>query len=180
MKGFWVFICGPSGSGKDSVIDSARQALGEQAGLVFSRRMVTRSVQVGSEHDAVTPAAFSNLVESGELCWHWHAHGFGYGIARHYADVVEAGGTVVVNGSRAHVNGIVASPRVRVVHITASPDLLALRLAQRGRDAVGAITDRLARNGQFAGLQADLVIVNDGPLATAGQRLADYLSSSRI
>lgn len=178
MKGSWVFVCGPSGSGKDSVIDFARQAIGARPGLVFSRRMVTRDVQAGSDHDPVTPAAFNELAQSGELCWHWHAHGFGYGIARHYADLVEAGGTVVVNGSRAHVNGIATSPQVRVVQISASPELLASRLAQRGRDAATAIGDRLARNGQFAGLRSDLVIVNDGPLALAGQQLADYLSSS--
>jgi ribose 1,5-bisphosphokinase len=177
MKGSWVFVCGPSGSGKDSVIDFARQAIGTRSGLVFSRRMVTRGMQAGSDHDPVTPAAFSELAESGELCWHWYAHGFGYGIARHYADIVEAGGTVVVNGSRAHVNGIAVSSQIRVVQISTSPELLATRLAHRGRDAANAIADRLARNSRFSDLQSDLVIVNDGPLALAGQQLVDYLSS---
>ncbi len=175
MTGAWVFVCGPSGSGKDSVIASARQALTSRQDIVFARRMVTRDVQAGSEHDPVTESAFGELLQSGGLCWHWQAHGFCYGIARHYAAQVQAGRLVVVNGSRAHVKVLPPSPELRVVRITANPDQLAARLAQRGRDTPGAVAERLARNKHFSGMQADCVIVNDADLAVAGRRLADYL-----
>ncbi|MEO5660365.1 MAG: phosphonate metabolism protein/1,5-bisphosphokinase (PRPP-forming) PhnN [Polaromonas sp.] len=176
--GGWVFVCGPSGSGKDSVIAAARQLLGGRSDIVFSRRVVTRAVHTESEHDAVEESVFGELVLSGELCWHWQAHGFGYGIARHYADDVSRGRLVVVNGSRAHVTGLPSSPHVRVVQIAAEPDQLARRLALRGRDTTAAVAERLARNSHFANMQAELVIVNDGELAAAGQRLADYLDSA--
>jgi ribose 1,5-bisphosphokinase len=177
MSGAWIFVCGPSGAGKDSVIDSARQQLSKRPDIVFARRMVTRAMQAGSDHDALTEADFLSRLQTGGLRWHWQAHGFYYGIAQHYAAEVQAGRRVVVNGSRAHVQGLAPSPELRLVEVTASPELLATRLAQRGRDAASAVVARLARNTGFADLQADCVIVNDATLAVAGQRLADYLAA---
>lgn len=176
MSGAWVFICGPSGVGKDSVIETARQIMGPRPDIVFARRMVTRAAQPGSDHDAVTEARFLELQSSGELSWHWQAHGYSYGIARRYEKDVLADCRVVVNGSRAHVLSLPPSPGLRVVEVTADVQQLANRLLQRGRDSSSAVVDRLARNGSFPGLQADMVIVNDGALADAGRCLADYLS----
>jgi ribose 1,5-bisphosphokinase len=177
MTGAWVFVCGASGSGKDSVIESARQLLRDRPDIVFSRRMVTRAVQAGSDHDPVTQLAFSELLSSGGLSWHWQAHGFFYGVSRHYAEAVRAGRLVVVNGSRAHVLDLPPASDVRVVQIAADPGKLAARLVQRGRDSPGAVADRLARNSLFADMPAHCMIVNDGALALAGQCLADYLAS---
>ena len=176
MSGAWAFICGPSGAGKDSVMASAEQLLGPRPDIVFARRMVTRPAQIGSDHDAVSEAGFLELLESGGLSWHWQAHGHSYGIARRYEDDVLAGRRVVVNGSRAHVLSLAPSPGLRVIEVTADPQQLATRLMQRGREDSSAVADRLARNSSFPGLQADMVIVNDGALAIAGRRLADYLS----
>lgn len=180
MSGAWIFVCGPSGAGKDSVIASARQHLSARQDIVFARRMVTRATQAGSDHDALTEADFLSLVRNQGLSWHWQAHGFYYGIARHYAAEVQAGRRVVVNGSRAHVKGLPPSPELRVVEVTANPEQLAMRLAQRGRDGASAVVERLARNTGFADMQADCVIVNDAALAVAGRRLADYLATQGI
>jgi ribose 1,5-bisphosphokinase len=180
MSGAWVFVCGPSGSGKDSVIEFARQALGNRQDIVFARRMVTRAAQPGSDHDPVTDLALAELRQLGGLCWHWQAHGFAYGIARHYAGAVQAGSLVVINGARAHVNSLPRSPQVRVVQISADPDRLAARLAQRGRDTASAVAERLTRNAYFTGMQADRVIANNGELAIAGGQLADYLADSAV
>jgi len=175
MSGAWIFVCGPSGAGQDSVIASARHHLSGQEGIVFARRMVTRPLQAGSDHDPVTEQDFHGLVSTGGLRWHWQAHGFHYGIAQHYAAQVQAGRLVVVNGSRAHVRELAPSPDLRIVHVTASPGQLAARLTQRGRDASSAVAERLARNTGFIDMAADCVIVNDAELSAAGQRLADYL-----
>lgn len=178
MSGLWVFVCGPSGSGKDSVIDAARQALVGRSDIVFARRMVTRPVQPGSDHDPVTASVFAGLLQADRLCWHWQAHGFCYGIASHYADAVRAGCLVVVNGSREHVNSLPPSSDLRVVRISTDPERLAIRLAQRGRDSDRAVAERLARNATFTGMQADCIIVNNEALPVAGQCLTDYLTGS--
>ncbi|MDP2817828.1 MAG: phosphonate metabolism protein/1,5-bisphosphokinase (PRPP-forming) PhnN [Polaromonas sp.] len=178
MTGAWVFVCGPSGSGKDSVIAYAQHALADRADIVFTRRFVTRPAHAGSDHDPVTPAAFAALVQAGGLSWHWQAHGFFYGIAQHYEEAVQSGCLVVVNGSREHVHGLRSAPSLRVLHIHADHDALAQRLMRRGRDSAEAVARRLARNSHFDNLRADCVIVNGGELAQAGQQLADYLAGA--
>ncbi len=176
--GAWVFVCGPSGSGKDSVIAHAQQALLPRAEIVFARRFVTRPAQAGSDHDPLTQTDFAERLQSDGLRWHWQAHGFWYGIAGHYEESVRAGCLVVVNGSREHVKALPPAPDARVVRITADQDALAQRLMQRGRDSAEAVALRMARNTHFDNLRADCVIVNDGELAQAGRQLADYLADA--
>ncbi|MDO8451176.1 MAG: phosphonate metabolism protein/1,5-bisphosphokinase (PRPP-forming) PhnN [Rhodoferax sp.] len=176
MSGLWVFVCGPSGAGKDSVLGWAAKRLAARPDIVFARRMVTRASQPGSDHDAVTPQQFARLIGSGGLVWCWEAHGFHYGIEARYAAQVAAGKTVVVNGSRAHVGGLEAAAQVRVVQIVADAAQLATRLEQRGREASHEVSRRLARNALFSDLRADHTILNQGELADAGRHLADYLA----
>jgi len=175
MSGLWVFVCGPSGAGKDSVMNWAAAALAARTDIVFSRRIVTRAAQPGSGHDPVTPSQFEHLIETGGLAWRWEAHGFHYGIASRYGPLIAAGKIVVVNGSREHVRSLGTMAQVRVVQIVADPKQLATRLEQRGRDAHDEVTRRLARNTQFLDLRADCTILNQGELADAGQQLVDYL-----
>lgn len=178
MTGSWIFICGPSGAGKDSVITWSQQTLGEQANIVFARRMVTRPAQRDSEHDAIDTPGFLSMQRAGQLRWHWQAHDFHYGISQDYEADVNAGRIVVVNGSRDHVNGLPMSPDVKRVEVTASAEKLATRLALRGRDSQDDVVLRLARNtelGLFTPLSTDLTITNDTALADAGARLVAYL-----
>jgi phosphonate metabolism protein PhnN/1,5-bisphosphokinase (PRPP-forming) len=176
MSGLWVFVCGPSGAGKDSVLDWAARHLATRQDIVFARRMVTRNTHPGSEHEVATPGHFSHLLGIGALAWHWEAHGFQYGIAANYAKDVAAGKVVVVNGSREHAARLERSALVRVVQIVADPVHLNKRMEHRGRDAPHEIARRLARNAMFKDLRADHTIVNHGELADAGRQLVDYLA----
>jgi ribose 1,5-bisphosphokinase len=175
MSGRWVFVCGPSGAGKDSVMAWAARHLSARQDIVFARRVVTRAALPGSDHDALTPQQYAHLIDSGGLAWSWEAHGFHYGISAHYGAEVAAGKLVVVNGSRAHVGAFETAEQVRVVHIVADARQLATRLAQRGRDAPHEVSRRLARNALFTDWRADHTILNHGELAQAGRQLADYL-----
>jgi phosphonate metabolism protein PhnN/1,5-bisphosphokinase (PRPP-forming) len=175
MIGRWVFVCGPSGAGKDSVMNWATEHLAANKNIVFARRLVTRAAHPGSDHDPVTPQKFARLIGSGGLVWCWQAHGFHYGIGAHYAAEVAAGRVVVVNGSREHASGLEVSNNIRVVQIIAQPEQLALRLEKRGRDLPHDVERRLVRNTLFAALRVDLTILNQSALADAGHQLADYL-----
>ncbi len=177
MSGTWVFVCGPSGAGKDSVLAWAAEHLADRRDIVFARRMVTRALQHGSDHDPVTAQQFAQLLLAGELVWCWQAHGFNYGIAAHYCAEVAAGRTVVVNGSREHASNLESSQFVRVVQIMVDAEQLAVRLARRGRDDAQQIGQRLLRNASFATLRADHTILNQGELASAGRELANYLGA---
>lgn len=175
MSGLWVFVCGPSGAGKDSVLGWAATRLAARQDIVFARRMVTRPSRLGSDHDAVTPEQFARVLGAGSLAWCWEAHGFHYGIEAGYAAQVAAGRVVVVNGSREHAGALEASKQVRVVQIVVDADQLAHRLEQRGRDAPHEVSQRLARNAFFSDLRTDHTIYNQGELADAGRQLVDYL-----
>jgi phosphonate metabolism protein PhnN/1,5-bisphosphokinase (PRPP-forming) len=175
MSGLWVFVCGPSGAGKDSVIRWSEDHLGARTDLLFARRVVTRASFPGSDHDPVTPRQFARMLGSGGLVWRWEAHGFHYGVEARYAAEVAAGRVVVVNGSREHAGGLDDVDRVRVVQILAEDLDLKERLQRRGRDAPHEVAERLARNQMFENLRVDCSILNQGELAQAGQQLADYL-----
>jgi phosphonate metabolism protein PhnN/1,5-bisphosphokinase (PRPP-forming) len=179
MSGLWVFVCGPSGAGKDSVLGWAAHALGRRPDIVFARRLVTRASHPGSDHDEVSPEQFARLVDCNGLAWRWQAHGFHYGIESRYAAMVAAGRVVVVNGSREHVNTLPVAEPLRVVQIEVDAVQLAARLAQRSRDTPQEVARRLARNALFPDLHADCTIVNQSELAHAGRQLVDYLVASR-
>lgn len=176
MSGCWVFVCGPSGAGKDSVLAWARGALVARSDIVFARRLVTRPAQPGSDHDPIDPEDYSFLRGSGAFAWHWQAHGFGYAVPLRYAHQVAWGRVVVVNGSREHAQELLASPWMRRVLVTAPPAQLVARLRHRGREAPAAIVSRLARNARVT-LDADLVIHNDASIAAAGELLLRYLET---
>ena len=180
MSGLWVFVCGPSGAGKDSVLGWAAQELAQRQDIVFARRVVTRAAHAGSDHDEVSPEQFARLMDGDGLAWRWQAHGFHYGIEARYAAMVAAGRVVVVNGSREHVNTLKAAEHLRVVQIEVDAAQLAARLAQRSRDTPQEVTKRLARNALFPRLQAHCTIVNQSELAHAGRQLVNYLVSGAL
>jgi ribose 1,5-bisphosphokinase len=177
MKGCWVFVCGASGAGKDSVMRWAEVHLAEQQDIVFARRMVTRPSTSDSDHDEVSVDEFDSHSARGRLAWKWHAHGFNYGIDAKYACQVAAGQIVVVNGSREHVNQLDHNEQIKVVQIEVSPADLELRLINRARETIEKISERLARNDLFTALPEHHRILNDGELADAGKAFADYLAA---
>ncbi|MEI8400367.1 MAG: phosphonate metabolism protein/1,5-bisphosphokinase (PRPP-forming) PhnN [Alcaligenaceae bacterium] len=144
--GSFFFIVGPSGAGKDSLIDGARQQL-DPAQFIFATRTITRATESGGEaHQACTQAEFTLLEQQGKFLITWQAHNLSYGLPNTLLDALAAGQHVIANGSRtmvAQVNERV--PNLVVVEIGASPEILAQRLAQRGRESAADVAKRLAR-----------------------------------
>jgi len=170
MAGRLVLVVGPSGVGKDSVMNGARQRLASDGRVVFPRRMVTRPAEAGGEdHDSTDPATFSALHAAGAFALAWSAHGLSYGIpAAINADLV-AGRTVVVNVSRAVVEQARRSYQSLLVITIAAPlDEIRRRLQVRGREAGSGIEARLARAEAFTVAGPDVAVVqNDGALSDA-------------
>lgn len=173
-RGRLVYVVGPSGSGKDSLIEWARKRA--PAGVCFARRTITRPPRPDAErHRAVDEAAFDTLLASGTFALHWRANGHRYGIGREIDDWLAAGRTVVVNGSREHLPAARAAyPGLEVVHVTAPAEMLGKRLAARGREPDAAIAARLARRPPVQ--DAALEIENAGALEDAGRRLLRFLA----
>jgi phosphonate metabolism protein PhnN/1,5-bisphosphokinase (PRPP-forming) len=175
-KGFWVIVCGPSGVGKDSVLRHAGQLLENDPRIVFSRRLVTRATQPDAHDGALSRDELRALLSSNGIAWHWQAHGHDYVIGASYAQRVARGDIVVVNGSREHAAGLRDRPDVRTVLITAPTETVNHRLAARCREDAEGVAQRVQRNAMLEGLN-DMhhVIVNNGPLETAGAAMAAYL-----
>src|SRR3954452_5276441 len=123
-----VLVVGPSGAGKDTLLDAARQALADDTRFRFVRRVITRPADAGGEaHEAVTEAEFA----ARDFALQWQAHGLRYGIP---AEAIEERVVAVANVSRTVIAEAARRFRVRVIEVTAPPDVLASRLASRGRE----------------------------------------------
>ena len=178
MTGVFVAIVGPSGSGKDTLINFARERLADRAEFVFVRRIVTRPADRASEdHDSLGEAEFAALEQSGGFALAWDAHGLRYGLPASIDADITAGRVVIANVSRQVIAQIEARyARTTVIALSASPEIIAQRLAARGREDAAAISLRLARTVDTLAIGRSVVhIDNSGPLVLAGERLVDIL-----
>ncbi|MYZ50501.1 phosphonate metabolism protein/1,5-bisphosphokinase (PRPP-forming) PhnN [Propylenella binzhouense] len=178
-RGTLVLVVGPSGAGKDTLIDYCRQRLPTGSGIVFARRVVTRAAQAGSEdHATLAETAFETGVAEGAFALHWHAHGLRYGIPAEIEDCLASGRSVVANVSRAAIPEARRSFRpLLVVSVTAPRAVLAERLAGRARESRGEIAERLGRADAYEVSGADVVrIDNSGPVERAGEALLALLT----
>jgi ribose 1,5-bisphosphokinase len=181
-SGAFIAVVGPSGSGKDSLIDFARQRLAGRPEFAFVRRIVTRPADRAAEdHDSLTEAHFEALALSNGLALHWQAHGLRYGLPRSIDRDIAAGRVVIANVSRQVIGEASARyRRVIVATISAHPEIIAQRLAARGREDAEAIRQRLARQLDVAVPGVESVeIDNSGPLQDAGERFLGLLQQAQ-
>jgi ribose 1,5-bisphosphokinase len=181
MTGPLVYVMGPSGAGKDSVLERARSMLSIDAPVTFAHRYITRPADVGGEnHVALTRTEFAMRRAHGLFAFHWHVHGNDYGIGREIDAWRAANLTVVVSGSREHYEKVAGNPGLHPVLITAPIDKLRARLASRGRESAAAAASRLQRGEAYAVSDPRLVtIVNDGTLDGAAEAFVRVLATLR-
>lgn len=164
-----VAVVGPSGAGKDTVLEGLRAA-----GHVVARRGITRPAEAGGEeHIAMTEAEFA----AGDFALQWRAHGLRYGIFRDIEAELGAGRIVLANLSRTVLAEAAARYPFAVLEITAPPDILAARLAARGRESAGDIAGRLAREAPLPPGLRVLRVVNDATPQAAIARAAALLAT---
>jgi ribose 1,5-bisphosphokinase len=173
-----VLIVGPSGAGKDTLIDIARAALHANPKIEFPSRVVTRASSTTEENIVVSSLAFAANAALGLYSLSWHAHGLDYGVPRSIEASVQTGMTVVVNVSRRVIpDARTTFANVAVAYIDAPVDLRAMRLAKRGRETKAEVTERLATSDNALALRdADIVITNDAAPEIAGRQLIDFIS----
>ena len=160
-----VLVVGPSGAGKDTLINAGKVALRDEPAFVFPRRVVTReAVAALEDHDSVSAEQFDLQERHGAYALSWEAHGLRYGLPASIAGDITAGRVVVMNGSRRMIPVAMEKfPGSRVVLIEAAPEVRAARLSGRGRESAGEIEARLRREVDVP--MPDAVrIDNSGPL----------------
>lgn len=172
-----VLVVGPSGAGKDTLLDALRTTLSGNARYRFVRRVVTRPAGQGDEdHEPATEAGFEKRRRAGGFALHWRAHGLLYGVPADVELDLAAGRVVLANVSRAVVADAVARFPVAVVEITAPADVLARRLAARGREDAVDIARRLSRAIELPLPVERETVVNDGTVEQGTKRLLAALN----
>lgn len=172
----WVALAGPSGAGKDSLLDRVRPDLAGDGRFHFARRTITRPVQPGGEaHETVSAEEFQRLGEADAFILTWQAHGLRYGIRRSEAPQDRL---VVISVSRTVLHEAGRMRPLRVVEVTAPRELLAERLARRGRETADQIAARLDREMSLpAGLDV-ITIRNDSSIEEGASRLRHVLEAA--
>jgi ribose 1,5-bisphosphokinase len=165
-----VLVVGPSGAGKDTLIEVARLALRDDPRFHFARRVITRPADAGGEaHEAVTESEFAMR----DFALQWQAHGLRYGIP---IESLERAPILVANVSRTIIAEAATRFAVRVIEVTASPSVLAARLAGRGRETAADVAARLARTIELPARVPVETVVNDGSLQEGVARFLAALS----
>ena len=155
-----VLVVGPSGAGKDTLLEAARAAFRDDARIRFARRVITRVADPdGEDHEPVTETEF----DARAFALSWSAHGLRYGIP---AEAVRNEAVLVANVSRGVIAEAARRFPVRVIEVTARPEILAARLAARGREGA---EDVAFIGGFAAGARGDYHgPINCSTAATAG------------
>jgi len=169
-EGVLVLVVGPSGAGKDTLLKAARQALADDPRFRFVRRVITRAADAGGEaHEAITEAEFATR----DFALQWQAHGLRYGIP---TEAIAGGIIAVANVSRSVIAEAAERFPVRVIEITAPPDMLAARLMSRGREAEADVAARLARSVSVPNHVSVNTVLNDGVMEDAVARFLAALN----
>ncbi|WP_236191297.1 phosphonate metabolism protein/1,5-bisphosphokinase (PRPP-forming) PhnN [Pseudomonas pharyngis] len=185
MDGNLIYLMGPSGSGKDSLIEAAREPL-RALNCEVMRRVITRSAEsVGEDAIGVTPQEFERLQRAGDFSLAWEANGLAYGIPVEMDQWLKAGKHVLVNGSRANLRqALERYPTLVPVLLTVRDDVLRERLLRRGRETLEQIDARLSRNTLFKDRRSTdspvHLIDNSGDLAVAVNHLLELVRFSAI
>ena len=167
-----ILIVGPSGAGKDTLLNGVRQGMGEHAGMRFVRRVITRPGDLGEEeHESVTEQMFELREQAGDFALSWRAHGLRYGIPADISFDLARGRVVIANVSRGVLAEAAAKFPVAVVEITAPHAMRETRLAERGREDAGDVARRLNREIELTLPVTRLRVVNDGTKEAGVHRL---------
>ena len=171
MMGKLLWLMGPSGSGKDSLLEVLRQQ--EHSDLLVAHRYITRPASAGCEnHIALSEQEFFTRAGRNLLALSWHANGLYYGVGVEIDLWLHAGFDVVVNGSRAHLAQAKAryASALLPVCLQVSPDILRERLQARGRENGVEIAARLERAARYTPADCH-TLNNDGSLLQSVEQL---------
>ncbi|ARU31836.1 phosphonate metabolism protein/1,5-bisphosphokinase (PRPP-forming) PhnN [Sulfuriferula sp. AH1] len=181
MSGVLLYVIGPSGSGKDSLMLHARRSLEQDSSVVFAHRYITRPHDAGGEnHVALSEAEFDSRMARKLFPMHWRSHGVRYGIGCEINQWLAKGLIVVMNGSRAYLQQASKNyPELMPLLIEVSADVLRGRLQSRGRETGSEIDARLMRAEEFKTLQHPSLLRfrNDAPLDETGPAFVELIRS---
>jgi ribose 1,5-bisphosphokinase len=180
--GVLVLVVGPSGAGKDTLLNAARAACADDGTICFVRRSVTRHASTSEDHASFSEVEFEKALADGAFSFWWEAHGLKYGVPVSIEAGLAAGLTVVCNVSRNIVAGLRERyPQCCVVLITAPEEVRRARVAARERGSDGDPVKRAKRAAPgIEELRPALVIDNTGSVEEGAATLLGFLRQPRV
>jgi ribose 1,5-bisphosphokinase len=176
-----IYVMGPSGAGKDSLLDWLKNRLPPQSPIHFAKRTIDRPVQaLGEQHESVDSATFERLQQAQSFAMHWHANGRQYGVRHAELEPLKQQHWLLVNGSRAYLpEALRQFDSLTVLHISASADILRARLLARQRETPEVVEARVQRAVAFSVPTSCrcVNVLNDTSLDDAGTVLLNALTS---
>ena len=167
-----ILVVGPSGAGKGTLLNGARARLADDPRCRFVQRVITRPGGAGEEaHEAISEQAFELRRQAGEFALTWRAHGLHYAIPADIGLDLAAGRVVIANASRAVVAEAAERFPVAVIEVSAPADVLACRLAARGREDAVDMARRLSRAIELPLPVDRQSVVNDGTVEQGVRRM---------
>ena len=133
---------------------------------------------MGEDHDTLTEETFIKAEKMGAFLLAWKAHGLHYGLPVSLYDDLQRGRMVVANVSRSVIpEAEKLDADLSVLNVTASPAVLAQRIAARGRENLADIESRLKREQPIVTTRARIIDVhNDGSLEDGARRFISALA----
>ncbi|MDR1890252.1 MAG: ribose 1,5-bisphosphokinase [Zoogloeaceae bacterium] len=170
-NGALIYLIGPSGVGKDSLLTALRQIhVAGTENLLIARRYITRPLnpQDAEQHIPLHEEEFRMRQQYGLFALDWRAHGYAYAVGVEIDAWMEKGFFVIVNGSRQYLPEARQkyAGQLHPVCLTVSADTLRKRLVARGRENAEQIERRMQRALKYQdGLPGDcLYLHNEGDI----------------
>lgn len=186
MRGRCFVVSGPSGVGKETVINKIRNT-DSSLGLIttFTTRHPRNGEVNGREYHFITTEEFQKKIRSGHFLEHAEYAGNFYGTSRESVVAqLERGKDILLEiecvGARQVKRAL--QPFVSTIFITASLEVLESRLIARGKDTSESIVARLKKAeeeiehiGEY-----DFVVDNGvGTVSETAQKILDYINYTR-
>jgi len=175
-----IYVMGPSGAGKDSLLDWLKSRLPPESPIYFAKRTIDRPLQaLGEQHESVDSATFERLQQEQSFAMHWLANGRQYGVRHSELEPLKQQQWLLVNGSRAYLpEALRQFDGMTVLHISASADILRARLLTRQRETPQAVEARVQRAVAFSVPPTChcVSVLNDTSLDEAGAVLMKALA----
>ncbi len=170
-----VLVVGASGTGKDSLLRSARSYYAHDSRFCFARRYVTRPPDENEDNYYIDRAGFLILKNHGYFLAEWEAYGNLYGIPWSACEAIQ-GTTLFCSVSRTAIRSVEKQfDSVTTLQITARAEMLQSRLEKRARENAASIEKRIARAKELCHARELILFDNSPPLSQTTISFIDLL-----
>lgn len=172
-----VLVVGASGTGKDTLLRSARSYYEHDPRFCFAKRYVTRPPDANEDNYFIDRAGFMILRNHGYFLANWEAYGNMYGIPWSACEVPR-GATLFCSVSRTAIRDVERQfDSVTTLQITARAEMLQARLEKRARENAASIEKRIARAKELCHARNLILFDNSPPLSLTTVSFIDLLPS---